>query len=290
MEAIDLYNEGLIKATEGALDEAIKLLERSLRKDPLHVNTYNVLGKLLIRKGALRKARWYWKRALTIDPLNRTALACLEASKGGLSRIGWPLAFSLLLIGSIFAFRGAEQQIQTLHRELSTIGSRLEQGVFSPSRWTSPSAKQVPTEDSSQIKPLDKGKIKEVYSLALQYHKNGDFERAIPKFEEILAYPYPHDLKDNAQYWIGESHYDQGDYKRALREYKKIKALYPRGNKVLDAQIKIAYCYYKLGEDGKALALLRELADNPPKEPHAERAIQNLMRRIHSKLRNRQSP
>ncbi len=39
MNAIELYNEGLMKAKEGALDEAVELLERSLQKPPLHVNT-----------------------------------------------------------------------------------------------------------------------------------------------------------------------------------------------------------------------------------------------------------
>ncbi len=300
MNAIELYNEGLTKTKDGALDEAIELLERSIEEDPWHVNTYNVLGKLLIRKGALKRARKCWERALTIDPLNRTALACLKASKRGklLSRIGWPMAFALALIGTVFAFKEVDHQIKTLHADLSSFISLLNKGSSSVSKPVSISAEQISAEGPSQIfaptspgaKMLDRGKIREAYSIAMQYHRSGKYEKAILKFKEILAYPFPHDLKDNAQYWIGESYYDKGDYKRALKEYKKVKALYPNGNKVLDAQIKIAYCYHKLGEDEKALALLTHLADNYPKEPHAERAVRSLIRKIQSKSQNPPSP
>lgn len=297
MNAIELYNEGLMKAKEGAFDEAIELLEESLQRDPLHVNTYNVLGKLLIRKGALRKARKCWKTALTMDPPNRTALACLEASKRGklLSRIGWSLAFAIALIGAVFAFKGANYHIQRLHTDLSTLISLLDERLSSPPGQTSTSAEQKPAEDPSQTstptslrtKMLDSSGIKEVYSIAMQYHKNGKFDEAISQFKEILDFPSAHHLKDNAQYWIGESYYDKGDYKQALSEFKKVAALYPGGNKALDAQIKIAYCYHKLGEDEKALGLLTGLADDyPNKGPHAERAVRSLTRKIQSKSGN----
>jgi len=286
MNAIELYNEGLMKAKGGALDEAIELLERSLQEDPWHVNTYNVLGKLLIRKGALRRARKCWERALTIDPLNRTALSCLEVSKRGklFSRIGWPMAFALVLIGAVFAFKEVEHQIKTLHADFSSFISLSNKESSSVTKPASISAEQISSEGPAPTSPgakmPDRGKIRGVYSIAMQYQRSGKFDEAILKFKEILAYPFPHDLKDNAQYWIGESYYDKGDYKRALEEYKKVKALYPKGNKVLDAQIKIAYCYHKLGEDEEALTLLRDLDGDYPQAPHAERAIRNLIRKI----------
>ena len=80
-KALQLYNTGLKLAKEERLDESIDALKRSLSHDPYHVNTYNLRGKVYIRKGEFRKAKSSWKRALKLDPLNPTAISCLNALK-----------------------------------------------------------------------------------------------------------------------------------------------------------------------------------------------------------------
>ncbi len=201
------------------------------------------------------------------------------------------MAFVLAPIGAFFAFKETDRHIQGLHTDLSNLNSLLGKGSSPPAGQISAPAEQNPTEGplqtstptSLRTERLDSSGVKEIYSIAMQYHKNRKFDEAILKFKDILDYSLSHNLKDNAQYWIGESYYDKGDYKRALNEYKKVRVLYPRGNKVLDAQIKIAYCYHKLGEDEKALGLLTDLAEYYPKGPHAERAVRSLIRKIQSK-------
>lgn len=77
-KAIELYNTGLNNVKEGRLNEAIQALSESIRIDPVHINSHNLLGKTLIRKGKVLKARRCWKAALKINPLNATATDCLR--------------------------------------------------------------------------------------------------------------------------------------------------------------------------------------------------------------------
>lgn len=77
-KAIELYNTGLKEVKEGRLDEAIQALSEAIQIDPVHVNSHNLLGKTLIRKGKILPARRCWRSALKIDPLNVTAIDCLK--------------------------------------------------------------------------------------------------------------------------------------------------------------------------------------------------------------------
>ncbi|HID57470.1 TPA: tetratricopeptide repeat protein [Candidatus Poribacteria bacterium] len=104
-KALQLYNMALELAKEGRLDEAIDALKRSLSHDPYHVNTYNLLGKVYIRKGEFRRAKSSWKSALKLDPLNSTAISCLNALKsyGLLSRFKDHIALITAAIAIIVA-------------------------------------------------------------------------------------------------------------------------------------------------------------------------------------------
>jgi tol-pal system protein YbgF len=110
------------------------------------------------------------------------------------------------------------------------------------------------------------------YNAAMSAYQQKQFEAAIKEFRAILNAPFSHPLKDNAQYWLGECYYAQAQYKRALAEFERIPLRYPKGNKALHAQVKMAYCYVQLGQREQARTLLTRLVQTHPQDPAVRRA------------------
>lgn len=98
-------------------------------------------------------------------------------------------------------------------------------------------------------------------------------------FEKLLEAHPDHDLADNALYWIGESWYAQAQWLKAANTFVRVAKQYPRGNKVPDAMYKLARSYEKLGDDGAATDVLRQLSKHYPGTPAAKRAGDELSRR-----------
>jgi TolA-binding protein len=89
---------------------------------------------------------------------------------------------------------------------------------------------------------------------------SGRYSQAIESFQQILEYPQPHQLKDNAQYWLAECYYAQKKYIRALAEFQKVKENFPKASKAFDAELKIAYTYHKMGSIEECKQKLSQLS------------------------------
>lgn len=129
--------------------------------------------------------------------------------------------------------------------------------------------------DRINVMPLGPNPVavyKEAYA-ALQRH---DHAAAIAAFQKLLEKWPEHDYADNAQYWLGEAHYDKRDYKTALLEFRKVVQRYPTGNKAPDALLKVGYCYANLGDAGSARDVLSQVVDIYPKTDAAKLAAKRL--------------
>jgi tol-pal system protein YbgF len=84
------------------------------------------------------------------------------------------------------------------------------------------------------------------YKQAFDLLKEGKYADAGSAFTQFLA-AYPQSmLRDNAQYWLGESRYVGKDFTGALREFRTLVESYPESGKLQDAWLKIGYCQYEL--------------------------------------------
>ena len=108
----------------------------------------------------------------------------------------------------------------------------------------------------------------DAYRAAVELVRAGKHDEAIAKLRDFLRAHPGHDYADNAQYWLGEAYYDRKDYQRALAEFRVAVDKYPRGNKVPDAMLKVAYCYLALGQLDKARFVLEQVVTiYPDTEP-----------------------
>ena len=126
-------------------------------------------------------------------------------------------------------------------------------------------SKAETNEESSQVnevKLLETSlEATEAYHQGLAACMSEEYDQAIEKFQQVLAYPPPHQMKDNAQYWLAECYYAQANYACALDEFQRVKKYFPEAEKVFDAELKIAYTYYRMGQIEtvrQKLSLLRQ--------------------------------
>jgi TolA-binding protein len=121
-------------------------------------------------------------------------------------------------------------------------------------------------EDLPELKT--KMQVTESYNQALAACMSGQYNQAIGAFRQVLQYPQPHQLKDNAQYWLAECYYAQKKYVQALAEFQKVKELFPKADKVFDAELKIAYTYHKLNRKEAAKHRLAQLSREWPESQY----------------------
>lgn len=115
-----------------------------------------------------------------------------------------------------------------------------------------------------------------LYRKGYDLLKAADYAASARAFK-ILLERYPaHELADNALYWLGEVDYVQKSYRPALESFRKVAELYPSGNKVPDALLKMAYCQQELGDKAKAKKTLEDLVSRFPWSGPAKKAKERL--------------
>ena len=115
-----------------------------------------------------------------------------------------------------------------------------------------------------------------VYREALETLRAGRPALALAGFRRFLDANPQHDYADNAQYWIGECHYDQQQFRAAERAFRNVVERYPHGNKVPDAMLKLGFTMQSLGDDAGGRAVLESLARAFPKHEAARLASERL--------------
>ncbi|MEK7342047.1 MAG: tol-pal system protein YbgF, partial [Candidatus Binatota bacterium] len=103
-----------------------------------------------------------------------------------------------------------------------------------------------------------------------------DYRVAIARFKEFIKKHPQSEYADNAQYWIGESHYALREFDQAILEFDAVRRKYPKGDKVPAALLKQGFAFAELGDKVDARLILRELTDKYPQSPEAAKAKQKL--------------
>ena len=118
--------------------------------------------------------------------------------------------------------------------------------------------------------------VKKDYELGWQAMEKRDYRVAISRFKEFLKKHPKSNLADNAQYWIGESHYGLREFDQAIIEFDAVRRRYPQGDKVSAALLKQGYAFAELGEKVNARLLLQEVVEKFPETPEAAKAKMRL--------------
>ncbi len=118
---------------------------------------------------------------------------------------------------------------------------------------------------------------RELYSQAYADYARGNYDVAIQGFSQYQRHPAAaSDLLDNAQYWIGESHYGKKNYGEAIAAWDALFRDYPASDKLPDAHVKKGMALEKMGRRRDALREYRLVIDRYPNSPAARIARERL--------------
>lgn len=115
-----------------------------------------------------------------------------------------------------------------------------------------------------------------MYQRAFALFQAKGFGDASIAFQAFVDANPAHEYADNAYYWMGECFYGQGEFALAIGEFQKVPELYPGGNKVPDALLKIGLSYQNLGNQKNAEKTFKQLIDAYPQSEAAGKAKQKL--------------
>ncbi|HVO31970.1 MAG TPA: tol-pal system protein YbgF [bacterium] len=134
----------------------------------------------------------------------------------------------------------------------------------------------VPAPAPAKEKSGPKEDPMKLYQRAFADFQAKNFEESQLLFQQFVNENPAHEYADNAYYWMGEIYYTQGEYSLALDEFQKVPELYPGGNKVPDALLKLGLCYQGLNDVKNAAKTLKQLVDAYPQSAAAEKGRQKL--------------
>lgn len=192
--------------------------------------------------------------------------------------------------------REGDQRIKEIEGRLARLGDELKtQGGLLKAReeelkalreTAKPSAEakeSVPAGEGSGSKeaalekpPVESDATKRDYDEAWKLVERKEYRAGIARFKEFLKKHPQSEYADNAQYWIGESHYALREFDQAILEFDAVRRKYPKGDKVPAALLKQGFAFAELGDKVDARLILQELVDRYPQSPESAKAKQKL--------------
>lgn len=132
---------------------------------------------------------------------------------------------------------------------------------------SSPGAPGEPSAASGLNVPPPGMSAKAVYDSAMRDRSGGNLDLAARGFQEYLKYYGGTELASNAQFYIGQIHYDKNEFMQSLQAFDAVLEKYPENNKTADAMYMKGMALLKSGQRNEAA---REFLNVITKYPNAE--------------------
>jgi TolA-binding protein len=109
------------------------------------------------------------------------------------------------------------------------------------------------------------------YKAARDAFEARKYKEALQMFNALLPKSQGNILTANCYYWIGECYFALKDYKPAVIAFEKV-FMNIKSEKDDDAQFKLGYTYYLMGDPARAKEEFTKLLNNYPDSEYIERA------------------
>lgn len=156
------------------------------------------------------------------------------------------------------------ERMNKMQTQLVDLNNTVKVLSAPPAPPPSPSG---PTADAGPAAPPPGMSAKAVYESALRDRSGGNLDLAAQGFQEYLRYYGNTELAPNAQFYIGQIHYDKNEFAPALQAFDAVLEKYPENNKTPDASYMKGMALLKSGQRNEAA---REFANVITKYPNAE--------------------
>ncbi|MFH0920766.1 MAG: tetratricopeptide repeat protein [Fibrobacterota bacterium] len=164
------------------------------------------------------------------------------------------------------------EEVKNIYHELDSLRKK----VNVPQRKAAPAVFEMSTfgpgkDTQDAILSPDERK----YRQAQSFFNAAQYLNAVVAFKDALKSAPNGKFADNCQFWIGESYFKLGQYAYAVAGYKKVFS-YAQTDKADDAQMRIAVCYSRLGDNEQAVVEFKNLLQNYPQSEYADEARKSL--------------
>ncbi len=153
-----------------------------------------------------------------------------------------------------------ESELRQKDKVINNLNAELQQQKSSPA-----------ASSGGYVGQISMAEYETRYNDARAEFENRNYQVAIELFESLLAASTSHSLADNAQYWIGECHYQLRQYDAAILDFEKV-FTFGKSNKDDDAQFKLGLCYIRKGDRQKAREELDRLIQGYPDSEYVSQA------------------
>jgi len=113
---------------------------------------------------------------------------------------------------------------------------------------------------------------KAVYDDAMRDKMGGNMDLALKGFTDYLSWFGDTEMAPNAQYYIGEIHYNEKQFDAAAEAFDKVLEAYPKNSKTNDAHLMKGRALLKLGQRSEAEKEFRTIISSAPNSDAAKRA------------------
>ena len=113
---------------------------------------------------------------------------------------------------------------------------------------------------------------KSVYESAMKDRSGGNLDLALQGFQEYLRYYSNTELAPNAQFYIGQIHYDRNEFAPALQAFDAVLEKFPENNKTADATYMKGMALLKAGQRNEAGREFLNVINNFPTSEVAAKA------------------
>jgi len=165
------------------------------------------------------------------------------------------------------AFKEQDGQLKAREEEVRELQKniRQQQGVAGGT-----------SAEKSEISAGENEAVRSDYEVAWRALEKKDYRLAITRFKEFLQKHPKSKLANQAQYWVGESHYALREFDQAILEFDAVRSRYPQAEKVPAALLKQGFAFAELGEKVNARLILQEVVEKYAQSPEAAQAKQKL--------------
>ena len=116
----------------------------------------------------------------------------------------------------------------------------------------------------------------QLYDTAYGDYTKGRYELAIAGFQEYIERYPSTDLSDNAQYWIGESHFSERKFDDAIANFDGLLKRWPQSDKAAAALLKKGLALQEMNRKPEAVVALQYVIHEYPGSDEARLARQRL--------------
>jgi tol-pal system protein YbgF len=264
---------GVVAVLAGCAPEAAPLLREDL--DRLRADLLRVEQEVQGSRAAV---------LTEVQTTDRRTVQALTDIQRALARLGSRLDDLAREAGQL------QGRVDELRRRVDLLGLQFD-AVGEPAGAAGPGSPRR-SETVAQAAPPPGTQASDLYQTAYIDFTRGQYNLAIAAFREYLRLYPTTTLAENAQYWIGESHFSLArahqsrgeseravqELERAVQEFRKVVIAYPRGDRVPAALFKEALALAELGQVQLAEARLQFLLDQYPGREEAAKARDELAR------------